>query len=377
MNPPTGSMGCEFCTRIINFNPMRRGYATLPLHFGKAPRWLFQRMKSLAGSITEIMLIELGEEEFLRRIADPFWFQCLGCVLGFDWHSSGLTTTTCAALKESTLERKLGIFVAGGKGATSRKTPEEILRLCEKTGQDAHKLIYASRLSAKVDTAGLQDGFDLYHHTFFFVTSGKWAVVQQGMNTETRWARRYHWLGESVENFVCEPHSAICSDGRTIALNMVALESEDSRTGCVEASKLSPERLTKELDRQMQLPRRHIMLASDINPERLRTIFLKTYERQPQNFEQLLGLEGVGARTIRSLSLVAELLYGTEPSFRDPARFSFGHGGKDGIPYPVDRITYDKTIAVLEEGISRAKIADREKLLSLRRLATFTKRRTE
>jgi hypothetical protein len=357
---------------------MQRQFANLPLHGGKAPHWLFQRMKRLAGSITEAMVMELGPDAFLARISDPFWFQCLGCVLGFDWHSSGVTTTTCGALKEGIQGRELdlGLFIAGGKGAASRKTPEQVMRYSEQAGTDGERLVYASRMSAKVDSSAVQDGFQIYHHCFLFTTTGQWAVVQQGMNEESGWARRYHWLSDGMESFVCEPHKAVCSDGQSRVLNMVARESEPSRQASAEIGRLHPEKLVAELKKitsneSLDLPGRHGIRASDIHPDRLSGIFVKTYERQPENFETLLGVPGVGAKTIRALSLLGELMYGARPSFRDPARFSFAHGGKDGIPYPVDRKVYDTTIRIMEKAVSEAKVESREKLQALRRMASF------
>jgi hypothetical protein len=358
---------------------MKKGHATLPLHTGKAPSWLFQRMKKLAGSITEIMIFEIGPEGFLERISDPFWFQCLGCVLGFDWHSSGVTTTTCGAIKEGIRdkEHELGLYVAGGKGAASRKTPEQLLRYSEKAGTNGDKLVYASRLSAKVDSSAVQDGFQVYHHVFMFTRKGSWAVVQQGMNENTGWARRYHWLSDPYLDFVCEPHKAVCSEGKGKGLNMVAEEATDSRKATAEVSRLPPEKILKELSLcrgdlpLLDLPGRHGIEASDINPRRLKTTLVKTYERQPESFETLLGVEGVGAKTVRALSLVGELMYGAKPSFRDPARFSFAHGGKDGIPYPVDRKTYDTTAAILEKAVSEAKVDRTEKLKALKRMTRF------
>jgi len=362
---------------------MKRGHANLPLHGGRAPRWLFQRMKQLGGSITEVMVMEAGAEGFLKRIADPFWFQCFGCVLGFDWHSSGVTTTTCGAIKEGIRgkEHELGLFIGGGKGGTSRKTPDEIRKYSEKAGTDGESLVYASRMSAKVDSSGLQDGFQVYHHSFLFTLSGKWAVVQQGMNAESGWARRYHWLGDKDQNFVCEPHSAICSDGGGKVLNMIAREADDSRQATAEMSRQKPDAILKELRLAraddlplLDMPKRHSITIDDINPDRLKSTFSKAYEQQPQNFEALLGIPGVGAKTIRALSLVGQLLYGAEPSFRDPARFSFAHGGKDGIPYPVDRMTYDTTASIMEKAVSESKVGQSEKLEALRRMERFLQR---
>lgn len=351
---------------------MRTGIANLPLHYGKAPAWLFERMRDLSREITLVLIEEFGPEEMLRRLSDPFWFQAFGAVLGFDWHSSGLTTTVCGALKEGLrgLERELGLFVAGGKGRTSRRTPGEIEEVGDLLAIDAQNLVYASKMAAKVDSAALQDGYQIYHHCFIFTTKGSWNVVQQGMNETNRYARRYHWLSDDLKSFVCEPHSAICCDQRGVTLNMVAEESDPARSVTTELSKEKPEKLISEIKRlqNLHLPHRHEVLVQDLNPERLKRILLKTYERQPQNFEQLLGMEGVGPKTIRSLSLISELIYGVKPSFRDPARYSFAHGGKDGYPYPVDRENYDRSIEILRKAISTAKIGNREKLDALKRL---------
>lgn len=352
---------------------MRTGIANLPLHYGKAPAWLFERMRDLSREITLVLIEEFGPEEMLRRLSDPFWFQAFGAVLGFDWHSSGLTTTVCGALKEGLrgLERELGLFVAGGKGRTSRRTPGEIEEAGDLLAIDAQNLVYASKMAAKVDSAALQDGYQIYHHCFIFTTKGFWSVVQQGMNETNRYARRYHWLSDDLKSFVCEPHSAICCDRRGVTLNMVAEESDPARSVTTELSKEKPEKLILEIKRlqNLHLPHRHEVLVQDLNPDRLKRVLLKTYERQPQNFEQLLGMEGVGPKTIRSLSLISELVYGVKPSFRDPARYSFAHGGKDGYPYPVDRENYDRSIEILRKAISTARIGNREKLDAFKRLA--------
>ena len=323
--------------------------------------------------------MEFGPDGFLERLSSPFWFQCFGCVLGFDWHSSGVTTTTCGALKEGLRGREhdLGVFMGGGKGATSRKTPDEIRTFSERAGTDADSLVYASRMSAKVDSSALQDGFQVYHHSFLFTRSGKWAVVQQGMNASTGWARRYHWLGDKDHTFVCEPHRAVCSDGKTRVLNMVAREAEAARQATTEASRLPPDRLMRELkaicanDARLHLPGRHGIQSSDINPARLSQTLLHVYERQADTFEALLGQPGVGAKSIRALSLVGQLLYGAEPSTRDPARFAFAHGGKDGIPFPVDRDTYDATITLIEKAVGDARLGDRQTFDALKRLERY------
>ncbi len=320
----------------------RTGVANLPLHYGATPRWLFERMTRLARQLTLVIVEEFGPQEVLAKLSDPLWFQAFGCVLGFDWHSSGVTTTVCGALKEG-------------------------LRGLEKDSG----LVYASRMAAKVDSAALQDDYQLYHHTFVFSSDGAWTVIQQGMNEATRWARRYHWLSSAVDDFVCEPHKAICSDGRGVVLNMVAEESDQCRDLSARLAGERPDKLVGELKRlqTLELPQRHHIQPSDIHPDKLAKIFLKTYERQPQDFERLLGMEGVGAKTIRALALVSELVYGAKASVRDPARFSFAHGGKDGHPYPVDRRTYDRSIEALRAAVERAKLGRREKLEALRRLA--------
>jgi hypothetical protein len=353
--------------------PRRTGIANLPLHHGKAPRWLFERMVRLAREITVVIVTDFGPEEMLRRLSHPYWFQAFGCILGFDWHSSGVTTTLCGALKESIkgMERDLGLFVAGGKGKTSRQTPSEIESWGERISLNPAPLVYASRMSAKVDSSAVQDGYQLYHHTFLFTPGGSWAVVQQGMNEANRYARRYHWLGESVTDFVNEPHAAILSEARGTALNLTASESDPARTTITGiATGEKPENVISELKRlkTLNLPSRHQILTSDLHPDSLSKILLSTYERQPEDFEQLLGLSGVGPKTIRALSLISELVYGVAPSYRDPARYSFAHGGKDGIPYPVDRKTYDQSIELLSRAINRTKLGLSEKKEAFNRL---------
>jgi hypothetical protein len=354
----------------------RTGIANLPLHYGKVPPWLFERMCQLAREITIVTVTEFGTEEMLRRLSNPFWFQAFGCVLGYDWHSSGVTTTVCGALKEGMrgLERELGLFVAGGKGRTSRKTPAEI----ENTGHllkvNPSSLVYASRMSAKVDNSALQDGYQLYHHSFFFTKDGSWAVVQQGMNEVNRYARRYHWLGEKVVDFVCEPEAAICSQTRGEALNLVALESAKARDVITRvAAEERPNKIVGQLNRlkTLNLPQRPYISLEDIHPHRLGKIFLSAYEHKPESFESLLALEGIGPKTLRALSLISELVYDTPVSLRDPASYSFAHGGKDGYPYPVDRKTYDNSIQFLVQAVEKAKIGDKEKLEAFKRLRAW------
>ena len=353
----------------------RTGFAELPLHGGRAPRWLFGRMVRLAREILGHMVADYGPEEVLRRMADPFWFQALGCVLGFDWHSSGVTTTTCGALKEAVrgIEADLGLYVAGGKGAASRRTPAEIVRACQKLSFEPDPLVRASRLSAKVDNTALQDGHQLYHHTFLFTQGGAWCVVQQGMCDATGTARRYHWLGETLKSFVNEPHAAVCCDTRGATLNLVAEESRAARDAATELARQKPETTLALFERTPTLfmPRRESVRLEDVNPRHLNKVLLQTYERAPADFEELLGIEGVGPKTMRALALTAELIWGTKASTRDPARFSFAHGGKDGTPYPVDRATYDQTIDVLHRALDRARLDHSERVKALKRLAGF------
>jgi hypothetical protein len=357
----------------------RTGIANLPLHYGKAPRWLFERMVPLAREITIAIISEYGADEMLRRLSHPYWFQAFGCVLGFDWHSSGVTTTLCGALKEGIrgIEKDLGMFAAGGKGKTSRQTPAEIEAWGEKLSLDPAPLVYASRMSAKVDSAAVQDGYQLYHHMFIFTTRGAWTVVQQGMNDTNHYARRYHWLGETVRDFVNEPHAAILSQARGETLNLTAAASATARVAITGiATGEAPEKVVGDLKKikTLSLPARHQIYASDLHPDSLSKIILSVYERQPKDFEQLLGLSGVGARTIRALSLIAELVHGATPSYADPARYSFAHGGKDGIPYPVDRKTYDRSIELLARAINKTRIGLTEKQQALRRLDTMRMR---
>ncbi|MDD5748824.1 MAG: DUF763 domain-containing protein [Actinomycetota bacterium] len=353
----------------------KTGTADLPLHYGSAPAWLFSRMRALAQGIILLMSEEFGPDEFISKMSDPVWFQAFGCLLGFDWHSSGLTTTVCGAVKEALngIGEDTGIYAAGGKGGTSRRAPAEIERKASEEGLDVERLIYASRMSAKVDSSAVQDGYQIYHHMFFFTKRGKWAVVQQGMNTLNGMARRYHWLSERIDDFTCEPHAAVCCDSRGEILNMVARESREAQVTCASISCEKPEKVVRQLEniKTLVMPERHQIYSGDINPERLESILLKTYERQPENFEILLGMKGVGPKTIRALALVSELVYEEPVSRRDPARFSFAHGGKDGYPYPVDRKTYDSSIEFLEKAVRQTHVGRTEKLDALKRLRNF------
>jgi hypothetical protein len=352
---------------------MKTGIAELPLHQGKAPRWLFARMAKLSRAIIEAIVLECGTHEFLCRISDPYWFQALGSILGFDWHSSGVTTTVCGAMKEGTkdIAHDLGIYFCGGKGGRSRTTPQEISSHAEHISVDPAPLIYSSKIAAKVDNTCVQDGYTLYHHMFVFTKSGQWSVIQQGMNPLNRKARRYHWLSTQVNSYVCEPHTAVCCDTRHAALNMVARESEASRNIVTTLAQEHPERLFKETQKFLKMPSRHPVLRFDINPKYFHKVLLTTYERSPQDFETLVSIRGVGPKTVRALALIGELLFGTAPSFRDPARYSFAHGGKDGFPYPVNRKTYEHSISYLERAVKNANIGRDAKLQALKKLSTL------
>jgi hypothetical protein len=374
-----------------------RKTAELPLHGGKAPPWLFNRMVEIAGAIGTLIVRDSGPQELLRRLSDPFWFQAFGCVLGFDWHSSGVTTTVCGALKVAAEKYggDMGVAVCGGKGKTSRKTPDDIEAACNKAGMEPSGLVYASKLAAKVDNSAVQDGFQLYHHVFFFVPGAdNWCVVQQGMNTEKRYARRYHWLSEQMQDFVNEPHAAIACDRKTPSLNLVAQEGAAHRLALTELSREHPERILKEIrpfltdkplplfDRlehnhasfqaDYHLPHRHTLTTANIRSDALKKVLIKTYEQQAPAFEQLLGAPGIGPQALRSLSLISEIIYNAPASHRDPAAYSFAHGGKDGHPYEVNRPLYDANLTRLRETIDQAKIGVFEKTKALQSLADFT-----
>ncbi len=354
---------------------MRTGIANLPLHGGRAPRWLFERMTRLAREIVCHLVAEHGPHEVLRRLADPYWFQAFGCVLGFDWHSSGVTTTACGAIKEGIkgLEHELGLFAAGGKGAASRRTPHQIESACEHLGRDPAPLVEASRLSAKVDNTALQDGYQLYHHSFFFTRDGHWGVVQQGMNDASGMARRYHWLGEGLRSFVEEPHAAVCCDRRGPAFNLVDRDSAAAReaiTRLVQHPDREVERTLAALPR-LDMPRHHLLDAADIRPAQLRKVLLRTYEQPPEDFTRVLAVPGLGPRSLRALALVAELIYGSRAATRDPAAYAFAHGGKDGTPYPVARECYDRTIDTLHRALEQARVGRTEKRDALRRLGRW------
>lgn len=361
--------------------PHRTGQATLPLHDGNAPRWLFERMVLLARSVTSAFLLDHSPHDLLDRLSDPYWFQALGCVLGFDWHSSGLTTTACGALKLGLKgrEEEFGISVAGGKGATSRKTPNELRLWGHCHGLDPASLVYASKMAAKVDSACVQDGYQLYHHSFFWTKDGEWAVIQQGMSQAATgptagFARRYHWRSDRIKDFVDEPQAAICAEKvEKDILNLVDHDNGLVREQSVALIASRPSQLVRELKKvdELILPKRHFVEVSDIDLKRFERVMSQIHEATPKDYETLVGLHGVGAKTLRALALLSELLYGTPITLRDPARFSFAHGGKDGHPFPVDRRLYDQSIATLEKAVEEAKIGRTERLKALQRLSRY------
>ncbi|MCR5723800.1 MAG: DUF763 domain-containing protein [Treponema sp.] len=395
----------------------RQGHADLPLHTGTVPKWLSDRMMALGTEIIEALLINYGKREVLRRLSDPLWFQSLGAVLGMDWHSSGITTSVMYALKRGINARahEFGLCICGGRGKYSRQTPEQIEWLCDKTGMDSKELVRASRLSAKIDNTAVQDGFQLYQHNFIVTDEGDWAVVQQGMNTKTKTARRYHWCSDTIKSFVEEPHTAVTGENTGKILNLTDRAAESTRGGILTLSREEPERILRELckisgadiarqgelftdesapvpaahtpawqnniiitenKRTITMPAHHEVRKEDVDIQRLGAVLATAYadgdtesdSSHTKDFESLLLTPGLGPRTLQSLTLVSEVIYGTPSRFTDPARFSFAHGGKDGHPFPVPTRIYDETIRVLGESIEKSKLGYTEKSECIRRL---------
>jgi uncharacterized protein len=350
----------------------RTGSATLPLHGGQVPAWLAGRMARLGRAMVEALVLQYGRHEVLRRLANPFWFQSLGCVMGMDWHSSGITTSVIGALKRglAPVEGELGLHVCGGRGRHSRRTPDELLAVGDRVGLDGAKLGRTSRLVAKVDSAALQDGFDLYLHAFIVADDGAWTVVQQGMNGGLRQARRYHWLWERAGSFVEEPHAAIEGHPQGLLLNLTDGQAGPARNANVALATGPAELVTGTLQRmpRLSLPAHHDVRVEDIDLRRLAGALGVASERGPADFPELLLTPGIGARTLFALSLVAEVLHGAPSRFSDPARFSLAHGGKDGHPFPVPLDVYDQTLRVLRSAVDRARLGNDDKLSALRRL---------
>ncbi|WP_052201965.1 DUF763 domain-containing protein [Ensifer sp. ZNC0028] len=365
----------------------RAGSADLPLHGGRVPPWLGDRMTKLGTIIAEAIVIEYGRDEFLRRLAHPFWFQSFGCVMGMDWHSSGITTSVIGALKRglASRSRDLGISVCGGRGRHSRQTPDELIAIGNRVGFDGAGLAATSRLVAKVDSAAVQDGFDLYLHGFIVADDGKWVVVQQGMNGDKRQARRYHWFSEGVSSFVDSPHAAIEGKGQGEIVNLADKRAAASRNGQLDLlASLGPDRIVREvvaLDPKgrskkvdqpllphLVMPAHHDVREENVNMRRLHATLSAAADRGPEDFEQLLMVPGVGARTVNALAMVAEVVHGAPCRFADPARFSLAHGGKDRHPFPVPLKVYDHTIAVMRSAVTKARLGLGEELEALRRL---------
>lgn len=381
------------------------GHADLPLHTGTVPRWLADRMRDLGTCIIEALLIQHGKKEVLRRLSDPLWFQSFGAALGMDWHSSGITTSVMYALKRgiNARAREFGLCICGGRGKHSRKTPEELLYLSEKTGLNGNSLVRASRLCAKIDSTAVQDGFQLYQHNFILSDEGDWAVVQQGMNPQKKTVRRYHWCSQNIQSFSEEPHTGITGENSGLILNLTDAQAGKTRLSILALSKEEPGRILKEIDaaariensaeqrqpelfssmgqeetacflpdealhRSCALPARHEVRAKDIDLHRLGGVLAAAYESDPKDFESLLLTPGLGARTIQSLTLVSELINGTPSRFKDPARFSFAHGGKDGHPFPVPLKVYDESIRILRDAIECSRLGYTEKSSCINRL---------
>jgi hypothetical protein len=347
----------------------RSGYADLPLHYGRVPVWLAERMTKLGGAIVEALVIEYGKSEVLKRLSDPMWFQAFGCVLGMDWHSSGITTSVMGALKRAInpISKEIGIYICGGRGKHSRQTPNELLKIAAQTGLNGDTLVRSSKLSAKIDNTAVQDGFQLYLHNFVLTDTGEWAVVQQGLNDATGMARRYHWHSTQFESFLNEPHVGVCGENQGLILNLTDRNAVNTRNSIIDITAENPDRMLGEI-RKIVLPRHHEVTLSDVNMKRLGAILTVAHEMQHKNFESLLLLEGAGPRTIQSLTLVSEVIYGTPSRFTDPARYSFAHGGKDGHPFPVPLKVYDETINILRTSIEKAKLGANEKQQAIKQL---------
>ncbi|MBO4534045.1 MAG: DUF763 domain-containing protein [Treponema sp.] len=371
------------------------GHADLPLHTGTVPRWLADRMMVLGTLITESLVENFGPDEVLVRLSDPLWFQSFGAVMGMDWHSSGITTSVMYALKRGLNPRakELGIYVCGGRGKYSRMTPQELLDIADREGMNGDALVRNSKLVAKVDNNAVQDGFQLYQHNFILTRSGNWTVVQQGMNTAEKKARRYHWCSNDLRSFVEEPHTGVVGENRGKILNLTDTAADKARDSILEMSHEEPERLLKEITkigkpaseiilmqggqpslfselqpRSIEMPAHHEVLEQDVDLKRLGGVLATAYESQPKDFESLLLTPGLGPRTLQSLALVSEVIYGTPSRFTDPARFSFAHGGKDGHPFPVPLKIYDESIRILRDSIEKSKLGYKDKSDCIRRL---------
>lgn len=380
----------------------RKGITNLPLHSDHTPRWLWNRMVKLSGAITEVILEEYDQKEFLERISNPYWFQAFSCVIGFDWHSSGTTTTTCGALRASLNPEEHGIAVLGGKGKNSRKTPIQLENISDTfniSDKATETLIESSKLSAKIDNSCIQDTYTLYQHNFFLTESGNWAVVQQGMNTDTGYARRYHWMNTDMDNFLNNPHTGIeCDKKEDETLDMSSKDSKEVQKISVDLINDNPEHLRTYFRRKdpkqtlltdffdfneeekdptgfknqqsFSMPKHHEVLDMDLSDREFK-VLKNAYEIQPENYKELISLKGIGPKKIRALALISDLVYGEKASWEDPVKYSFAHGGKDGFPYPVDREVYDHSISTIKTALEEAKLDKKEKYDAIKRLDKF------
>ena len=352
----------------------RSGFADLPLHGGRVPQWLAERMTKLGTTITETIVHDYGTSAFLSRLSDPFWFQAFGAVMGMDWHSSGITTSVIGALKRGLAPRadELGLYICGGRGKSSRNTPHELRAIAERKGFDGEALVRTSRLTARVDNNAIADGFQIYLHSFIVTASGEWAVVQQGLNDHSGMARRYHWHSASVTDFTAEPHTGIVGENIGTIMNLVDAHARPAQNAMLEIARERPDQVL-DVVRHLQLPRHHQVLAKNVDLKRLGAVLAAAYERDLHDFAELLLLEKLGPRTLQSLALVAEVVHGAPIRFADPARFSFAHGGKDRHPFPVPLKTYDESLDFMRTSLDAAKLGDKDKLEGFRRLERFAR----
>ncbi|MCR5061975.1 MAG: DUF763 domain-containing protein [Treponema sp.] len=370
------------------------GHADLPLHGGTVPKWLADRMMQMGTLIVESLVYNFGKKEVLVRLSDPLWFQSFGAVMGMDWHSSGITTSVMYALKRGLNPRAkdLGICVCGGRGKYSRRTPEELQIASNIAGLNGDELIKTSKLCAKVDNTAVQDGFQLYQHNFILTSDGDWTIIQQGMNVQTKTARRYHWCSQNLRSFIENPHTGITGENIGKILNLTDKTAAKTRDSILELSHENPDRIIKEIkdiarheengllwndgdqklsqSRSIIMPRHHEVTVQDVDTKRLGAVLATAYESEPKDFESLLLTPGLGPRTLQSLTLVSEVIYGTPSRFNDPARFSFAHGGKDGHPFPVPLKVYDESIRILHESIEKSKLGYKDKSECIKRLHT-------
>jgi hypothetical protein len=352
----------------------RSGVADLPLHGGRVPQWLAERMTKLGTAITETIVHDYGTSAFLSRLSDPFWFQALGCVMGMDWHSSGITTSVMGALKRGLAPRanELGIYICGGRGKFSRNTPQELRLIAERRGFDSEALVRTSRLTARIDNNAIGDGFQIYLHSFVVTPNGEWAVVQQGLNDQSGMARRYHWHSASVRDFVAAPHTGIVGQDQGTIMNLVDSQAKPAQAAMLDIAREHPER-TLTTARHLRMPAHHEVRSANVDLKRLGAVLAMAYERDLHDFAELLLLEKLGPSTLQSLALVAEVVHGAPIRFSDPARFSFAHGGKDRHPFPVLLKTYDESLNFLRTSLDAARVGDKEKLDGFRRLERFAR----